>query len=150
MSKNKIKIVIAGNEFTVVTDENENSAVKTAEEVNESIAEVQRANPTASVTAAVILTALNYCDTIHEMKKEAEQLQQRMKQCLDENAEDKKTISELQRENEKLRADIDTYRKRLGENPNGAPVSSSIRHPKKGINFSVSEEAAEDETDLFG
>lgn len=146
--RNKVKVTIAGNQFTVISEEDESYTQGIADELNESINEIKSANKSVSTTAAVILTALNYCDIIKQSGKDSETLRKQLEEYLENAAKDKETISELRAENEKLKKDIETYRKRLSDSGhNGAPVSTAVKSAQKTI--SQQEEAAEDETEFF-
>ena len=132
--KNKVKVTIAGNQFTVISEENESYTQGIADELNESINEIKGANKSVSTTAAVILTALNYCDMIRQNKSDSETLRKQLEEYLENAAKDRETITELRTENEKLKKDIETYRKRLGDTGhNGAPVSTAVRSAKKTV-----------------
>ncbi len=146
--KNKVKVVIADNQFTLVSSDSESYTKSIAEEVNQKIDEIKQSNPGVSTTAAVILTALNYCDSIRQGTDDSESLKRKLNAYLEESAKDKDMISKLQSENEKLKKDIEIYRKRLGESGHSkSPVSSAVKAAYKTV--SAQEEAAEDETDFF-
>lgn len=147
--KNKVKVKIAGSEFTVVSEESESYTLTIAEEINENIKEIQDMNKNVSSTAALILTALNYCDEIRQSKKECGRLSTQLEKYFADTAKDKEIIAELRAENEKLKKDADTYRKRLGERSRGgSPVSSALKTAYKTVSVSE-EEAAEDENGFF-
>ncbi len=148
--KNKVKVTIADNVFTLISEESEEYTRSIADDVNNSINEIKSRGKNISVTAAVILTALNYREQIQKSEKDTEGLKHQLSLCLDEAVKNKETIAELKKENEKLRKDLETYRKRLGDSVhNGSPVSSAVRKARKSVSVSESEEAAEDDTNFF-
>lgn len=151
--KIKVRINIAGSEFTVLSQDSENYTLSVAKEVDEKISEIRKANPNISITAAVMLAALNFCDCSKKSEKDADNFRIQIKDYLTEAAQKEKEADELKKENERLKKDIQTYRQRLSEdiqsNNNAAPVSSAVKAVKKSVLLSDVEEAAEDDTEFF-
>ncbi len=147
--KKKIKVNIAQNEFTMITDKSESYTKDIADQINQNIQGILSASSTVSVTAAVILTAFNYCDQINQFKTDESELKSKLQQYLSDSETDKKAIADLTAENEKLKKEIEAYRKRLGTDINGSPISGAVRSVNKTITVSQSEEAAEDDDSFF-
>lgn len=151
--KIKVRINIAGSEFTVLSQDSENYTLSVAKEVDEKISEIRKANPNISITAAVMLAALNFCDCSKKSEKDADNFRIQIKDYLTEAAQKEKEADELKKENERLKKDIQTYRQRLSEdirsNNNAAPVSTAVKAVKKSVLLSDVEEAAEDDTEFF-
>ena len=141
--KNKVKITVGGTEYTVVTQEDADYTKKLAEEVNESI----------SITAAAILTAVNLCDRLKKYEKEADSLGEQIEGYLHAASAQLTKYNELKKENEKLKKDIEIYKKRLKEeNPSAketGPLSSSVKAAQTVVSLSSEDEAAEDESAFF-
>ena len=114
-SKNKIKIEIAGTRFTVVSVESEDYTRSIADRLNAEINAVRRAAPGLSANSAVMLAALNTCDNLAKSEEDADRLRIQIKEYLNEAAKYRSACEEAERENEKLKKDIETLRKRLGE-----------------------------------
>ena len=141
--KNKVKIIVGGTEYTVVTQEDAEYTKKLAEEVNESINDMC-INGRISITAAAILTAVNLCDRLKKYEIEG---------YLHAASAQLARYDELKKENEKLKKDIETYKKRLKEeNPSVKepdPLSSSVKAAQTVVSVSPEDEAAEDENAFF-
>ena len=151
--KIKVRINIVGSEFTVLSQDSESYTLSIAKEVDEKIGEIRSANPNISITAAVMLAALNFCDCAKKSEKDADNFRIQIKEYLTEAAQKEKEADELRKENERLKKDIQTYRQRLSEevpsNNKTAPVSTAVKAVKKSVTLSDGEEAAEDEAEFF-
>ena len=142
-AKNRVKIDIAGTHFTVVSEEGEEYTRAVAEKLNEEIKNVRKAAPGLSLSAAVMLTALNLCDTMTKAEEDADRLRKQVREYLSEAEKYRSECSEMAAENAKLKRDIEIYRQRLGDkgrNSEPAPVSPAIRTVRK----TNSEEAGDD------
>lgn len=150
--KNKVKIIVGGTEYTVITQEDADYTKKLAEEVNESINDMC-INGRISITAAAILTAVNLCDRLKKYEKEADSLGEQIEGYLHAASAQLTKYNELKKENEKLKKDIEIYKKRLKEeNPSAkepGPLSSSVKAAQTVISVSSEDEAAEDENAFF-
>lgn len=154
MEKIKVKINIAGSEFTILSQDDEAYTTQVAGEVDRKINEIRSSNPQVSVTAAAMLAALNFCDSTKKAEKAADNFRVQIKEYLTEASADKAEADELKKENQRLKKDIQTYRQRLSEestvkDSNHAPVSTAVRAVKKSVLISDGEEAAEENTEFF-
>lgn len=150
--KNKVKITVAGTEYTVLTHESDGYTKNLAREVDTSIREMCT-NGRISITAAAILTAVNLCDRIQKYEQEAESLGEQIESYLEAASEQLRKYNALKKENDKLRHDIETYRKRLLEESPGvnepSPISEPCKPLRRAVAVSEQEEAAEVETKFF-
>ena len=148
--KNRITIDIAGTRFTVLSTESEEYTKKLAAKLTDEIAEIKKAAPLLSVSSATTLAALNYCDSSTKAEEDADSLRRQVKEYLAEITKQRTENEELSAENEKLRRDIDTLRKRLGEKGRApempAPVSRTVKTVRAAAQ---TDEAAEEITDFF-
>lgn len=135
--KKKVKIIVGGTEYILVTHEDPEYTQKLAEEVNESI-EDMCINGRISITAAAILTAVNFCDRLKKYEKEADELGEQIDGYLKAATEQMAKLDALKRENEKLKKEIETYRKRPTEN------ETTVDKPETIINASVVSSSCED------
>lgn len=149
--KKKVSITVGGTEYTVVTHEDAEYTQKLAEEVDECITDMCN-NSRISITAAAILTAVNFCDRLRKYEQEADSLGEQIEGYLHAASEQLEKYNELKRENEKLKKDIEIYRKRLKEEvptvSEPEPISS-VKPSKNIITLSEDDEAAEDEIAFF-
>lgn len=154
MDKIKVKINIAGSEFTVLSQDDETYTTMIANEVDRKINEIRTANPQVSVTAAAMLAALNFCDSVKKAEKDSDNFRVQIKEYLTEASKNKSEADEMKRENQRLKKDIQKYRQRLSEestvkDSNRAPVSTAVRSVKKSVLVSDVEEAAEENIEFF-
>ncbi len=143
--KNRVRIDIAGTKFTVVSEEGEEYTRAVAERLNEEIKTVRKAAPGLSLSAAVMLTALNMCDTMTKAEEDADRLKKQVREYLAESEKYRSDYETAIIENEKLKRDIEIYRQRLGDKGRGepAPVSPAVRTVRK----TNTEEAGDDSAD---
>lgn len=142
-AKNRVKVNIAGTKFTVVSAEDEAYTLKVADRLNEEIKTVRQAAPGLSVSSAVLLTALNICDNLTKAEEDAERLRRQVKEYLAESEKYRSAYEEAKTENEKLRRDMEIYRKRLsekGRTAEPAPISPAV----KAVHRSGTDEAADE------
>ncbi len=143
--KNHIRLNISGSKFTVVTSDDENYTMKIADRLDSEIKSVRKASSGMSVSSAVMLTALNMCDRLTRLEQEAESLRKQVKEYFEDSAKYRDSYQKAMNENEKLRRDIEIYRKRLGEKnkkAEPAPISPAV----KSIHLSDTDEAADEDT----
>lgn len=147
-TKNKVRIKIADNIFTVLSDEDDTYTKGLASSVDRTIKALCKGSRT-SVTGASMLAAMNYCDEMTKARKELNELKNQLDFYLEELVKQKESYNELLRETKKLRNDIDIYRDRLrSSSPSineAEPISASVKPVRRKIHVSDSEEAAEDE-----
>ncbi len=146
--KNRIKIEIAGTPFTVLSVEGEEYTKAVAERLNREIETVRRAAPGLSLTSAVMLAALNLCDGMTKAEEDSDRLRGQVKEYLNDAARYRSEYDAAVKENEKLKKDMETYRKRLGEKgktQEPAPVSPAVKTVRK----SNSKEAEDEENISF-
>lgn len=152
--KIKVKINIAGNEFTVISEDSESYTLTVAEEVNNKISDIRKNNMGMSLSSAIILAALDFCDSMKKSEKDADNFRKQIKEYLTEAAKNETLTEQLKKENERLKKDIQTYRQRLSdeiksENNDASPLSSAVKAVQKAVSVSDVEEAAEDDTEFF-
>ena len=145
--KKKITITIAYNRFTVLSSEDEAYSRTLAEEVDRSIRELSTSGR-ISVTAAAMLTAMNFRDEVHKREKDIELLKKQLSTYLEELVRANEKNREQAREAARLRSDLARLRRRLSEESptinEKEPLSPAIRLPRKAVTVTEGEEAAED------
>ncbi len=144
--KNRIKIDIAGTRFTVLSVEGEEYTKAVAGRLNKEIEAVRRAASGLSLTSAVMLASLNICDAMTKAEEDSDKLRSQVKEYLNDAARYRAEYDAAIRENEKLKKDIETYRKRLSEKGRAtepAPVSPAVKTVRK-----INSKEAEDEENL--
>ena len=148
--KNRINIEIAGTRFTVLSEETDAYTKRLASKLTDEIGVIRKAAPGLSLSSAAMLAALNYCDSSTKAQADADALRTQIKEDLAEITKQRGECDELAEENEKLRRDIETLRKRLGERGKTpempAPVSRTVKTVRAAVQ---TDEAAEEITDFF-
>lgn len=99
--KNKITVSIAGQEYTMVAEEDENYVHRCATLVDSQVREIMNGSPLGRSDAAV-LAAMNIADQFFREQEASENLRRQIKDGLDESAKLKMELSEAKREIFKL------------------------------------------------
>ena len=99
--KNKITVSIAGQEYILVAEEDENYVHRCATLVDSQVREVMEGARLGRSDAAV-LAAMNIADQFFREQETGENLRRQIKDGLDENARLKMELSEAKREIFKL------------------------------------------------
>lgn len=126
---NIVTISVNGVEYKLKGEESKEYLNHIAKEVDEKIREMIALNKNLTVQSSSILLAINYCDQIHKLNKDKEELNDSIDKCneriqslIDENSELKNKIihienanQELELKNIKLEEEIDAYNTFLKE-----------------------------------
>lgn len=104
MSKNKIKLTICNMPCSLISDDTEDYVLSVGKEVEKAIEDITRQSDRASTTMAAIITALNFCDSVHKANEDADHLRAQVKDYVEELEAARKREQELTTELEALRA----------------------------------------------
>lgn len=111
---NKVKLNVGGIDYYISSEDDEAYVKSIGEELNRRLDEIAKYNPYLSTTMVAVFTALEYCDETKKAKQEAEQLNQRIKEYIEECAcarleadEARREIERLGRENYHLRQKLE-------------------------------------------
>lgn len=106
----KIRLVVAGIEYYINTDETETYMRSIGAAVDKRIEELSKNTPCLSTTMAAVLCALQFCDESNKLSQEVSALRLKLKQTQEESAcaglesvEARREIERLNRENIRLR-----------------------------------------------
>ncbi len=99
--KNRVTVTIAGEEYTLVSTDDEAYLKKVADHVNEQIAQIMGATHASSLEGTV-LAAVNIADEYYKEQEASENLRRQLKEYLEESAKLKTELSEAKREIFKL------------------------------------------------
>ncbi len=120
MSANKVKLNIAGAEYSVLTEDDIRYVQTLGKALDIKISEIMKANSRASTTQAAIIAALDYADEAHKSTVTADRLRDQIKDYLDDasNAKSKADWARheaevLKKENENLKTENDRLHKEL-------------------------------------
>ena len=107
MVRNKVKLSIAGSEFTVVTEDDVKYVAELGKDVDLAIAKTMKENPHISVTQAAVLTTLNYADEYKKATTTADHLREQIKDYLDDASNAKSKADWARHEAEKAKRDLE-------------------------------------------
>lgn len=100
----KIRLVIAGNEYYINTDEDESYIRSLAAKLDRDLSVMVNANPCLSTTMAAVLCALDYSDACSQRDRTIEQLRDEARHAVADSAsatvEANEAIREIKRLNE--------------------------------------------------
>ena len=101
--KQKITVSIAGQEYTMVAEEDETYVQRCAAVVDSQVREVM-GGARLGLSDAAVLAAMNIADQFYREQDRSEDLRRQIKDGLDENAKLKMELSEAKREIFKLQS----------------------------------------------
>ncbi|MDR0671894.1 MAG: cell division protein ZapA [Oscillospiraceae bacterium] len=100
--KNRVTVSIAGQEFVLLAEEDEQYVRRVAGRVNDEITDIARHMRGSSANIAV-LAAINLAEQALRAQEAADNLREQIKGCLEEAARFKSEAAELRRENTRLK-----------------------------------------------
>ncbi|MCD8376624.1 MAG: cell division protein ZapA [Oscillospiraceae bacterium] len=95
--KNRITVTIAGQEYTLLADQDAAAAAKIAGHVDEKLSQVMEGSR-LSVADGAVLAAMNIAEEYFKEQEAAENLRRQLKEYLEEAAKVKQELSEAKRE----------------------------------------------------
>ncbi|MGN0447879.1 MAG: cell division protein ZapA [Acutalibacteraceae bacterium] len=110
MAANKIKIMITGTEYTVITEEEPEYVLALASELDSKMADIMKGNSYLSVTQAAVLSALDYADECKKSTATADKLRDQIKDYLDDAGKATNKAAVARHETEKLRKEIEALK----------------------------------------
>lgn len=106
MPANKVKLEICGSTYVVSSTDTEEYVMGLAERLDKNMNEVLAANPSASVTTAAVITALDYLDEWLKSTSGADNMRAQIKDYLEDAAKAKLAAEEARREVERLKREL--------------------------------------------
>lgn len=119
MAKNKLRLVIAGSEYYIATDDAPVYMEQLAAELNDSIEKMAKGNPRISQTMAAVLCALDYLDAYKKSEMGSDNLREQVKDYLEDSARARMEADVARREIERLNRELQTYRMKLADTNKG-------------------------------
>ena len=102
----KIKIKIANEEYSIMTDDNLEYVAQLGEELDKKLTAIISNSTRISVTQAAIVTALEYADAAKKCEITADNLRNQIQEYLEESARSRTDVEIMKRENERLMKEI--------------------------------------------
>jgi cell division protein ZapA len=129
MSANKVKLTIAGAEYSILAEDDVKYVELLGKELDAKIAGILKANSRLSVTQAAVLAALDFADESKKATATADRLREQIKDYLDDasaakskadlarhdSEKHKKETEKLKAENAKLRKELEKALAKAGE-----------------------------------
>lgn len=109
----KVRLTICGSNYVISTSEPEDYMHNLADRVNLDMNELMSSSSTISITAAAVLTALNYRDELEKASGSADNMRRQIKDYLEDAASAKMAAEELRRENVSLQKRVNDLEVRL-------------------------------------
>lgn len=100
---NRIKIILAGKEYTIQTEESGSYVKQLAESLNKKIEEFMQENESVSMTSASMLVALGLMDDCIKASSDKDNLRKQVIDYLEEATRSRTEITELKKELSVLR-----------------------------------------------
>ena len=110
MIKNKVKLVIGGAEYTLLTEDDVKYVTDLGKEVDESLTKTMQDNARISTTQAAILLALDYADMYKKANVSADNLRAQIKDYLDDAANAKGKADWARHEAENAKRELEASR----------------------------------------
>ena len=98
----KIKLMIAGEEFNISTDDDLGYVAQLGQELDKKISSLMRDNARISITQAAIVTALEYADAAKKSEITSENLRAQIQDYLEDAARARTDVEITKRELERV------------------------------------------------
>lgn len=106
----KIRLMIAGTEYVISTDDDLDYVAKLGEDIDRRVHAIMQANPRASVTQAAVLVALEYADEANKGEGSADNLRTQIQGYLEDAARARTDAEIAKREAERLAKELSALR----------------------------------------
>ena len=114
MVRNKIKLSIAGADYSIITEDDVNYVSELGKEVDRAISKTMKENPKVSTTQAAVLTTLMYADEFKKASTTADHLREQIKDYLDDASNAKSKADWARHEAEKAKRDLENANLEIG------------------------------------
>ena len=102
----KIKLMIAGEEYNISTDDDLDYVAQLGQELDEKISSLMRDNARISITQAAIVTALEYADAAKKSEITSENLRAQIQDYLEDAARARTDVEITKRELERVSKEL--------------------------------------------
>ena len=111
MEKENVVVHIAGNDYTILTDEEPTYVLALAGTLDKDISDIVKSNRRLSMTQAAILAALDYADKAAKESEAADNLRGQIKEYLEDSARYKMEAEVARRDVERLQKELQNAKK---------------------------------------
>ena len=102
----KIKLMIAGEEYNISTDDDLDYVAQLGQELDKKISSLMRDNARISITQAAIVTALEYADAAKKSEITSENLRAQIQDYLEDAARARTDVEITKREPERVSKEL--------------------------------------------
>lgn len=113
MSKNRVRLNIAGSEYTFLSEEEEGYVRSIGFQVDSKIREAKKVSSDISTLMAAILTSMDFCDLYGKSINNLYNLQNRTNEYLETAAKAQMETERLREENNLLKKKISTLEEKI-------------------------------------
>ena len=110
MPVTKVKLTICGSSYIVSTTDSEEYVNQLAERLDNDMTEIMTQNPSASVAASAVISALGYLDELKKSTSGADNMRAQIKDYLEDAAKAKLDAENARRQVEKLTAELEALK----------------------------------------
>ncbi len=110
MPSNKIKLEICGSPYVITATDDEGYVLALAEKLDEDMSKILEESPSATMTAAAVITALGYLDDMQKIDKSADNMREQIKNYLEDASKAKQDAVRAKQEIERLQKEIERLR----------------------------------------
>ncbi|OUN16326.1 MULTISPECIES: cell division protein ZapA [unclassified Allofournierella] len=112
MPVTKVKLTICGSNYIVSTTDSEEYVNQLAERLDTDMTEIMTQNPSASVAASAVISALSYLDELNKNASSTDNMRAQIKDYLEDAAKAKLEAENARRQVEKLTAELEALKAR--------------------------------------
>lgn len=110
MATNKVRLTIAGAEYSIITEEETKYVKDLGRELDRAITKIMKANNRISTTQAAVLAALDFADECKKATQTADRLREQIKDYLDDASSAKSKADWARHESESLKKELENER----------------------------------------
>ena len=110
MATNKVRLTIAGAEYSIITEEETKYVKDLGRELDRAITKIMKANNRISTTQAAVLAALDFADECKKATQTADRLREQIKDYLDDASSAKSKADWASHESENLKKELENER----------------------------------------
>ena len=110
MATNKVRLTIAGAEYSIITEEETKYVKDLGRELDRAITKIMKANNRISTTQAAVLAALDFADECKKATQTADRLREPIMDYLDDASSAKSKADWARHESESLKKELENER----------------------------------------
>ena len=142
-----VKLTICGSNYIVSTTDSEEYVNQLAERLDTDMTEIMTQNPSASVAASAVISALSYLDELNKNASSTDNMRAQIKDYLEDAAKAKLESENARRQVEKLTAELNALKAQQAAAAQAAAEQAALLEKAEeaaaGEETAVSEESNE-------